>query len=130
MRRRITTAEKVPSRIPARIRAGAVLCMLSLALWSCDSFDFYGLLDGVRAGGQQGGALGISPLSVTVAINATCAFTASGGVRPYTFVVTSGAGTVDRDTGVYRAPAEPSFDVVQVTDSAGEAAETHVVVTQ
>ena len=112
-----------------RIRTIVSLCVLSLALGSCDSFDFYGLLAGAGSGRQQGGALGISPISVTVAVSGACTFTATGGVPPYQFSVTSGTGTIDKGTGIYRAPAAPSSTVVQVKDSAGGMAEASVMVT-
>jgi hypothetical protein len=94
------------------------VCLAGLALSSCDTFDFYGLLSGTGAHGPTGGPLSISPLSVTVMINATCTFTATGGTPPYRFTV-SGSGTIDEGTGVYKAPPAPSFDTIHVSDAAG-----------
>jgi hypothetical protein len=93
------------------------LGLLCLALSTCDNFDFYGLISGM-ASGSAGGPLAISPLSATVTVNATCTFTASGGTPPYKFSVT-GSGTIDPGTGAYTAPAAPSSDSVQVSDTAG-----------
>jgi hypothetical protein len=105
----------------------AALCLLSLALSSCDSFDFYGLLSGAGGPGQTGGALAITPVSVVVSVGQACTFTATGGAPPYTFSVVSGSGTIDSGTGVYSAPAIPSSDAIDVTDSAGATAEARAV---
>jgi hypothetical protein len=102
-----------------------VLGMLCLALSTCDSFDFYGLISG-SATGSPGGPLAISPLSATVTVNATCTFTATGGVSPYRFSVT-GSGTIDPGTGLYTAPAVPSSDVVHVSDASGGGADARAV---
>ncbi len=100
-----------------------VVCAVCLALWGCDSFDFYGLLSGTGSHSPSGAALAISPLSATLSVSASCTFTASGGTPPYRFSVVSGAGAIDQDTGVYTAPTTPSTDTVAVSDAAGATAE-------
>ena len=121
---RVVQAENGTDRTRVRRRSGLTrrlgllaLGVLCLGLSTCDNFDFYGLISGM-ASGSAGGPLAISPLSATVTVNATCTFTASGGTPPYKFSVT-GSGTIDPGTGVYTAPAAPSSDSVQVSDTAG-----------
>jgi hypothetical protein len=96
-----------------------LLCLISVALTGCDNFDFYGLLSGTGAIGPTGGLPVISPRSVTVTVNGTCIFTASGGTPPYRFTVVSGSGTIDPGTGAYTAPGAPSSDDIQVVDAVG-----------
>ena len=103
------------------------LCILSLALTSCDTFDFYGLLSRAGTPGPTGGPLAISPLSVMVLVNGTCTFTASGGTPPYRFSVILGSGTIDAGTGVYTAPVAPSSDTILVSDAASGTAEARAV---
>jgi hypothetical protein len=50
----------------------------------------------------------------------------TGGSGPYTFLVLSGAGTVDASTGVFTAPTQAGSSVVQVTDAAGETAQVTI----
>jgi Domain of unknown function (DUF5122) beta-propeller len=50
----------------------------------------------------------------------------AGGTAPYTFLVVSGAGTVDASTGVFTAPTQAGSSVVQVTDAAGETVQVTV----
>ena len=117
-------------RFDTRERLGVlVLCLLSVMLWSCDSFSFSELLSGTGAHGPGGGPLAISPLSTTVVVSQTVAFTASGGTPPYRFSVTSvpASGTIDSGTGVYRAPSVPSADTIQVSDAAGATAEARAL---
>ena len=118
--------ESTSPRPGRRILTLLPLFALSLALWGCDSFDFYGLLGGPGPG-PPGGSLTISPVSVTVTVNGTCVFTATGGTPPYRFSVTSGSGTINAGTGVYTAPGAPSSDAIQVSDAAGGTAEARAV---
>jgi hypothetical protein len=102
------------------------LGVVCLVLSTCDNYDFYGLISGT-ATGTGGGQLAISPVSATVTVNATCTFTASGGTPRYKFSVV-GSGTIDEGTGVYKAPALPTHDEVQVRDAAGGLASAAVSV--
>lgn len=95
--------------------------LLCLSLSTCDTFDFYGLIYG-KPSAIAVGQLAISPLNATLTVNATCTFTASGGTPPYRFSVT-GTGAIDAGTGVYKAPAAPASDAVQVSDATGGVAE-------
>ncbi len=115
--------------LPGRFPVFAV-CAVCLALWSCDSFDFYGLLSGTGSHAPTGGVLAISPLSATLSVDASCTFTASGGSPPYRFSVVSGTGAIDPGTGVYMAPSAPSTDTVAVSDSAGATAEARATSVQ
>ncbi len=119
------------SRLGARRRLTTlVVCLLVSTLFGCDTFDFYGLLSETGAHGPGGGPVAISPLSVTVMVNAACTFTASGGTPPYRFSVVSGSGTIDAGTGVYTAPAVPSSDTIQVSDAAGGTAQARALSVQ
>jgi hypothetical protein len=97
---------------------------LFLALSTCDTFDFYGLISGKTTG--PSGPLAISPLSATLSAGAACTFTASGGTPPYRFTVV-GSGTIGDKSGVYTAPLSGASDVVQVSDAAGGLAEASAI---
>ena len=73
------------------------------------------------------GALGISPTSATVAVNNTVAFSAGGGVGPYSYSIFSGTGSINATTGFFTAPAVSGSVTVRVTDSLG--ATSNAVVT-
>lgn len=98
-------------------RNGAVWALvLALAvLAGCKQFSFYSAL-GDRLNDNP---LTISPASVTVFLNATFTFTATGGQAPYSYAVVSGTGTIDAGTGLYTAPGTAGTDTVQATDNAG-----------
>lgn len=70
----------------------------------------------------------LSPLTITMSINGTTTFTASGGVGALTFSVSSGAGTINSTTGVYTAPAIAGSDIVQVTDTIGNVVAANITV--
>jgi hypothetical protein len=69
--------------------------------------------------------LTIVPTSVTVQTGGTYAFSASGGVPPYSYSAASGA--VDSN-GVYTAPTSAGTDTVEVVDSIGNASTAVVTV--
>ncbi len=62
-------------------------------------------------------AIAISPATITLAINNTTTFSASGGVSPYTYSIVSGGGSINSSTGAFTAPATAGTVVVRVTDS-------------
>jgi len=70
------------------------------------------------------GALGISPALIGVAVNNTIAFSAGGGVAPYTYTIFSGGGSINSSSGFFTAPAGAGSVTVRVTDSASPAAST------
>lgn len=74
------------------------------------------------------GALGISPTSETVAVNNTIAFSAGGGVAPYTYSIFSGSGSINASTGFFTAPAGAGTVTVRVTDSLGATSNALVTV--
>ena len=74
------------------------------------------------------GALGISPISYTLAVNNTNTFSAAGGVGPYTFSILSGTGTINSSSGVYTAPVSFGTAIVRVTDSLGATADATVTI--
>ncbi len=69
--------------------------------------------------------LTLSPLSVTLGINQSQAFTASGGVGALTFSVV-GTGTINATTGAYVAPVTAGDDIVRVSDTIGNVLEATV----
>ena len=67
-------------------------------------------------------ALQINPTTATLNTGANCTFTASGGVPPYVFSVTSGTGTIVPATGLFTAPGIAEIDTVKVTDAGARTA--------
>lgn len=72
-------------------------------------------------------ALTMSPLTVTMAINTTQAFTASGGFGALTYSVVSGLGSVNA-SGVYTAPGAAGSAIVQVSDTIGNTVDADVTI--
>jgi hypothetical protein len=106
------------------------LMLLVLLLFNgCHDFLLSELLDG--EGGLEGlkSPLTLGPASVTLTVNSTLTFAASGGSPPYIFSVVSGSGTINATTGEYTAPVSASTDIVQVTDSKGATATSTVTIT-
>jgi hypothetical protein len=60
-----------------------------------------------------------NPPSVTVAASGQVQLGASGGVTPYSYRVTTGAGSVDFRGGLYTAPATNGTATVTISDSTG-----------
>ncbi len=73
-------------------------------------------------------ALAISPASVTIALNGTQAFSATGGVTPYSYSVVSGGGTIDPLSGMYTAPGTAGSVTVRVTDARSNTSDSTVTV--
>ncbi len=68
--------------------------------------------------------LAISPSSLTLNPNDTYSFTATGGVPPYTYSLSSGSGSITSG-GIYTAPATaPASATIKVTDGVGATAVT------
>jgi hypothetical protein len=89
-----------------------------------------GILLLASCGGGGGGGpppppppLTLSSPAPSLGAGTTLALTAAGGQTPYTFSITSGAGTVD-STGLFSAPATAGMTVVEVTDKNGASAKT------
>lgn len=74
------------------------------------------------------GALLISPTSITLNVNGTVTFSATGGTAPYEFTIHSGTGIVGLTTGAYTAPAAPGTDIVRLTDDDGSTSDAVVSV--
>lgn len=72
--------------------------------------------------------LGISPAAVTLAVNNTRTFSATGGSAPFTYSIVSGGGTVNSSTGLYTAPASAGSAVVRVTDSLSATSDSTVTI--
>jgi hypothetical protein len=72
--------------------------------------------------------LAISPTQVSMAVSGAIPFTATGGVPPYTYRVSSGGGTIDPVAGTFVAPATPEAAWVSVTDSLGASSAASITV--
>jgi len=72
--------------------------------------------------------LAISPISSSLFVNGLQTFTASGGVSPYTFSITSGGGIIDANSGIYTAPAVSGSTNIRVTDSLGNTANASIII--
>ncbi len=70
-------------------------------------------------------ALQISPVNQSLGINSTQAYTVSGGVTPYTFLLVSGAGSID-SAGVYTSASSPGTNTVRVRDSYGNTSDANI----
>ena len=66
--------------------------------------------------GVEAGDLKISSY-VIMGFSQSFAFTASGGVAPYTFSIFSGAGVMNAVTGVYTSAASNGINIIRVSDS-------------
>ncbi len=98
-------------------------CMGMLALAACKDPSFF------QALGEKivADTLSISPSSVTVPVNGTVTFGASGGVQPYTYsVVPARVGAIDPTSGAYAAPTTQGTETVRVTDHKGRTADAKV----
>ena len=74
-------------------------------------------------------AISLASSEVSVAVNATYTFSASGGVSPYYYYLTSGAGTVDLKSGLYTAPATSGSAQVELMDSSGSSTYAQITIT-
>ncbi|MCM2280035.1 MAG: hypothetical protein NDJ89_18330 [Oligoflexia bacterium] len=70
--------------------------------------------------------IAISPEAVTLAVDNSANFSASGGVAPY--VYSASAGSIDASTGSFTAPAATGTVTVTVTDARGHSAQATVTV--
>jgi len=72
--------------------------------------------------------LTITPVSQAMAINGSLNFSSGGGVPPYSYSIFSGAGSINPTTGAYTAPGTVGTDIVRVTDSIGNTANSTVTI--
>ena len=100
--------------------SGRVSLSLSLALFAamaaCNDFSVYDAFTE---------ELVLSPSSVTLTIDETALFEASGGKPAYSFRA-MGVGTIDASTGLYTAPSEPGSGTVEVEDARGRVAKADI----
>jgi hypothetical protein len=73
-------------------------------------------------------SLTIIPAAISVQVNTTYQFDATGGVPPYAYTVTAGPGSID-STGLYSAGGAAGPATVQVTDTLANASTAAVTVT-
>ena len=79
-----------------------------------------------RVGFDPPDTLGIEPASARTNLNTRTAFTAVGGLPPYTFAISAGTGDIDVATGVFHAPEFPGAATIQVTDGTAATAVAQV----
>jgi hypothetical protein len=101
------------------------VCLSAVLVTGCGNFFLSDLLDDPSAGG--GGPLSISPISATLLVDTSCVFTADGGDPPYVFSVQSGGGSIDADSGIYKAPLTPGSAIIQVRDDNGDTSEAEAI---
>ena len=121
MNKKAQAGTSIAARIYALLVCGAIAFVVS----GCDSFVLWDLISATEAI-QSDSDLEISPLNSTVAPGQTLQFLASGGESPYIFLVVSGDGSIDAETGLYSAPSLISVDIVRVVDSTGETSDAQV----
>ncbi len=107
--------------------AAFLLAGVLLLLAGCGDFNIYDELGIPIDTGGPVEALAIAPAVAVVLINAHLEFQASGGLRPYSYEIVSGGGTIGAE-GHFEAPAVPATVVVRVTDGRGDTAEAQVYV--
>lgn len=76
------------------------------------------------------GPLALSPLASFVVTNQNLTFSATGGVPPFVFSLTSGDGSINSSTGVYTAPTTPGAVGIRVTDSMANQVDTTLTVVE
>ena len=99
---------------------GAYTAPLAAGTETVSAMDSAGAAGEATVSVTASGTLTISPASITVAVNNSLTFIATGGVPPYTFSLTatgSGTPSVIAGTGLYTAGPSAGGDTVQVTDS-------------
>lgn len=102
--------------------SGRVSLSLSVAFFAamaaCNDFSVYDAFTK---------ELVLSPPSVTLTINQTAVFEASGGKPAYYFRA-MGVGTIVASTGLYTAPSQPGSGTVEVEDSRGRIAKADIAI--
>lgn len=73
-------------------------------------------------------ALQISPASITLAVNNSTTFTATGGVGTYTYSIQSGGGIINTSSGAFTAPGSSGSVTVRVADTLGNTSDAVVTV--
>ncbi len=102
-----------------------ICCIGTLALAACKDPSFFQAL-GEKIATDT---LSIAPPKVTVPINGTVTFTASGGSAPYSYVVVPArALAIDPSSGAYTAPTTQGTETVRVTDRKGHTADAAVTI--
>jgi len=61
----------------------------------------------------------IAPSAVTMLVTNSCVFAGHGGIPPYSYVVTSGNGSINSSTGVFTAAGTAGTSTVTLTDGRG-----------
>ena len=116
------------------IAAIVLLAGLLLFIPGCDDFSFYTTLDGNSGlrisapGGSTAGTFSIIPEAAVIPIGTSYRFGAEGGIEPYTFLLVSGEGVIDSESGLFTAAAVPGSVTVAVVDGTGSAKEAEVEV--
>ena len=96
-------------------------------LFSCSGAKDSGFAPSLSGGGSiQIVPVVISPAAITLAVNNTQTFTATGGNGSYSYSIFSGSGSVLSTTGSFTAPGVPGTTVVRVIDGLGQFADAIV----
>lgn len=94
-----------------------ILMILSMLPFACTMTSTQDFLDAAFLN-QSALPIWVSPTSSTLKFGETVKLTVSGGIKPYTFSILSGKGTVASD-GTFTAPDAPVNTVVGVKDMKG-----------
>lgn len=70
----------------------------------------------------------LSPGTLSLAVNNTKSFSVTGGKAPYAFSRVSGVGNIDPTSGEYSAGGSSGVATIQVTDSLGQTAQSHITI--
>jgi|GEM_PF-6695818 len=72
-------------------------------------------------------ALLISPVSITLNVDDSTTFSATGGTSPYNFAILSGSGNIDAG-GTYTAPGATGTDIIRLSDDDGTISDAVVTI--
>ena len=108
--------------------SGLVACTPAPSL---DRSDLYPDGNGYSGSSLSGNstAIYLTPISSIVSANGTVLLSASGGVKPYTYVLISGLGTVNTSTGYFVASGSAGTSQVEVIDIQGNSAVATITIT-
>lgn len=114
---------------------GIIFALLAIALSGCTQApglnnSDYGY-DGIGGSGYDlasSGSLSIVPGNSVVGLNGSIQLSATGGIPPYAFSITSGAGTLNEDNGLFTASSSAGTVKIEVRDLRGNIGTAVIVV--
>jgi hypothetical protein len=123
-------ATKHAARFALYLVLYSCVIVFCLTVAGCDDFSFYDLLD-IDKSSEPTGDFAIIPFGdVMVLVGEQTPFKAVNGTPPYTFVVTSGQGSIDGSTGVFTAPDTVGISEVTVIDSTGATRKVSIIIVE